>query len=67
LKEGLVAINFSESKNFESDIKEKASLYCPGIGKATIAMLQRNLLRLASYQEKLKSAAPSADLASLSL
>lgn len=55
LKEGVVAINFSESKNFEPTIKEKASLYCPGIGKATIVMLQRNLLRLREYQDKLAS------------
>ena len=53
LKEGVVAINFSESKNFEATIKEKASLYCPGIGKATIVMLQRNLLRLREYQDML--------------
>lgn len=64
LKEGVVAINFSESKNFEANVKEKASLYCPGIGKATIVMLQRNLLRLREYQDKLADtkslAAPAA-------
>ncbi|BGO98987.1 Methylenetetrahydrofolate dehydrogenase [NAD(+)] [Rhodotorula toruloides] len=54
LKEGVVAINFSESKNFEDDIKEKASIYCPGIGKATIVLLQRNLLRLREYQASLR-------------
>ncbi|GAA5975106.1 hypothetical protein JCM11641_000036 [Rhodosporidiobolus odoratus] len=54
LKEGVVAINFSESKNFEDDIKEKASIYCPGIGKATIVLLQRNLLRLTEYQAGLR-------------
>ncbi|BGP12263.1 hypothetical protein JCM10213_000043 [Rhodosporidiobolus nylandii] len=54
LKEGVVAINFSESKNFEDDIKEKASIYCPGIGKATIVLLQRNLLRLTEYQAQLR-------------
>jgi methylenetetrahydrofolate dehydrogenase (NAD+) len=74
LKEGVVAINFSESKNFEPNVKDKvrplcssparahadlalarskASLYCPGIGKATIVLLQRNLLRLRSYQDML--------------
>lgn len=56
LKEGVVAINFSESKNFEPTVKEKASLYCPGIGKATIVMLQRNLLRLREYQDGLAAA-----------
>ncbi|GAA5899034.1 hypothetical protein JCM6882_004597 [Rhodosporidiobolus microsporus] len=54
LKEGVIAINFSESKNFEDDIKEKASIYCPGIGKATIVLLQRNLLRLREYQVQLR-------------
>ncbi|GAA5858328.1 hypothetical protein JCM8547_004652 [Rhodosporidiobolus lusitaniae] len=54
LKEGVVAVNFSESKNFEDDIKEKASIYCPGIGKVTVSLLQRNLLRLTSYQAALR-------------
>ncbi|GAA5923775.1 methylenetetrahydrofolate dehydrogenase (NAD(+)) [Sporobolomyces koalae] len=54
LKEGVVAINFSESKNFEADVKDKASIYCPGIGKATIVLLQRNLLRLRDYQVALR-------------
>ncbi|BGP36253.1 Methylenetetrahydrofolate dehydrogenase [NAD(+)] [Rhodotorula kratochvilovae] len=57
LKEGVVAINFSESKNFEDDIKEKASIYCPGIGKATIVLLQRNLIRLREYQAALRGPA----------
>jgi len=51
LKDGVVAVNFSSEKNFEADIKEKASIYVPAIGKATISMLQRNLLRLAEYQK----------------
>lgn len=57
LKEGVIAVNFSESKNFEDDIGEKASLYCPGIGKATIVLLQRNLLRLREYQAALRGPA----------
>ncbi|GAA5910633.1 methylenetetrahydrofolate dehydrogenase (NAD(+)) [Sporobolomyces salmoneus] len=57
LKEGVVAINFSESKNFEADVKDKASIYCPGIGKATIVLLQRNLLRLRDYQVQLRNGA----------
>ncbi|GAA5846232.1 hypothetical protein JCM3766R1_000759 [Sporobolomyces carnicolor] len=60
LKEGVVAINFSESKNFEADVKDKASIYCPGIGKATIVLLQRNLLRLRDYQVQLRSGIASA-------
>lgn len=43
---GTVVINFSSNKNFDDDIKQKASLYVPSIGKVTISMLLRNLLRL---------------------
>ncbi|KAJ3181877.1 NAD-dependent 5,10-methylenetetrahydrafolate dehydrogenase [Gaertneriomyces sp. JEL0708] len=51
LKDGVVAINFSTAKNFNDDIKEKASIYVPSVGKVTVAMLQRNLLRLYEYQK----------------
>ncbi|CAG8446085.1 15448_t:CDS:2 [Acaulospora morrowiae] len=50
LREGVIAINFSTFKNFEDDVKEKASIYVPSVGKVTIAMLERNLLRLHDYQ-----------------
>ncbi|KAM9919851.1 hypothetical protein OXX80_012593 [Metschnikowia pulcherrima] len=43
---GTVVINFASAKNFNEDIKERAGLYVPSIGKVTIAMLLRNLLRL---------------------
>lgn len=43
---GTTVINFSSAKNFNDDIKLKAGLYVPSIGKVTIAMLLRNLLRL---------------------
>ncbi|KAK6459398.1 tetrahydrofolate dehydrogenase/cyclohydrolase [Scheffersomyces xylosifermentans] len=46
VKHGSVVINFSSSKNFNDDIKLKAALYVPSIGKVTISMLLRNLLRL---------------------
>ncbi|KAI9364964.1 hypothetical protein DFJ73DRAFT_356148 [Zopfochytrium polystomum] len=52
LKEGVVAINFSTAKNFEESVKEKASIYVPSVGKVTVAMLLRNLLRLQEYQQK---------------
>eukprot|EP00908_Phaeocystis_cordata_P019694 Transcript_31287.p1 GENE.Transcript_31287~~Transcript_31287.p1 ORF type:complete len:93 (+),score=18.61 Transcript_31287:30-281(+) len=51
LRDGVVAVNFSSEKNFEANIKDKASIYLPSIGKMTIAMLQRNLLRLVEYQK----------------
>ncbi|ORZ33985.1 hypothetical protein BCR44DRAFT_37290 [Catenaria anguillulae PL171] len=51
LKNGVVAINFSSEKNFDAPaIKQRASLYVPTVGKVTIAMLQRNLVRLYRYQ-----------------
>lgn len=43
---GAVVINFSSAKNFDDSIKKKAGLYVPSIGKMTISMLLRNLLRL---------------------
>ncbi|CAG8770978.1 8371_t:CDS:2 [Dentiscutata erythropus] len=50
LRDGAIAINFSTCKNFEDNVKEKAGIYVPSIGKVTIAMLERNLLRLYDYQ-----------------
>lgn len=44
LKDGAVCINFSSERNFNPDVKEKASIYVPAIGKVTIAVLLRNLL-----------------------
>jgi len=52
LKEGVVAINFSTHKNFNDDVKSKASIYVPTVGKVTVAMLERNLLRLQEYLNK---------------
>ncbi|KAJ1657200.1 Methylenetetrahydrofolate dehydrogenase [NAD(+)] [Dispira simplex] len=52
LKDGVVAINFSTFKNFEEDVKERASIYVPSVGKVTVAMLQRNLLRLYDYLQQ---------------
>lgn len=46
IKYGAVCVNFSSEKNFDVSVKERASLYVPSIGKVTIAMLLRNLLRL---------------------
>jgi len=51
LKEGVIALNFSSFKNFEDDITEKASLYVPSVGKVTVAMLERNLIRLYEYHQ----------------
>ncbi|PKY15297.1 NAD(P)-binding protein [Rhizophagus irregularis] len=55
LRDGVVAINFSAFKNFNENIKEKASIYVPAVGKVTIAMLERNLLRLYDYHNLYQS------------
>ncbi|KAL8722625.1 MAG: hypothetical protein Q9225_000931 [Loekoesia sp. 1 TL-2023] len=46
LKEGAICINFSTEKNFGPEVKDKASIYVPAIGKVTIIVLLRNLLRI---------------------
>jgi methylenetetrahydrofolate dehydrogenase (NAD+) len=51
LKDGVVAVNFSSHKNMDDSVKQKASIFVPSVGKVTVAMLQRNLLRLFQYQQ----------------
>ncbi|KAG1474643.1 hypothetical protein G6F56_000239 [Rhizopus delemar] len=53
LKDGVVAINFSSFANFDEDVKSHASIFVPSVGKVTVAMLERNLLRLHDYQNNL--------------
>lgn len=55
LKDGAVCVNFSSEKNFDPAVKEHASLYVPSIGKVTIAMLLRNLLRLIENKKQRQS------------
>lgn len=50
LKKDVFAINFSSDHNFTDDIFSKASIFVPMIGKMTVVMLQRNLLRLYDYR-----------------
>ncbi|KAF2831475.1 NAD(P)-binding protein [Ophiobolus disseminans] len=57
MRAGAVCINFSSERNFTPEVKEKASIYVPAIGKVTIAVLLRNLLRLA--QNRIDAAAES--------
>lgn len=49
VKSGACCVNFSSEKNFTPDIKEKASIYVPAIGKVTIMILLRNLLVRTMY------------------
>ncbi|KAF8559442.1 NAD(P)-binding protein [Imleria badia] len=43
LKDGCIAVNVAADKNFETDVRDKASIYIPAVGKVTILMLLRNL------------------------
>jgi len=45
IKPGAICVNFSQFQNFEKAIEDKCT-FVPAIGKVTIAMLERNLLRL---------------------
>lgn len=44
LKDGCICVNVAGEKNFEADVRDRASIYVPSVGVMTIAMLQRNLL-----------------------
>jgi len=41
-----ICVNFSQHANFGDGIEERVAQYVPAIGKVTIAMLERNLVRL---------------------
>ena len=49
-KSGIVitVMKTNDGQNFDQDVKEKASIYVPAIGKVTIVILLRNLLRIVS-------------------
>ena len=60
MRDGAVCINFSSDKNFDgAAVKEKASFYVPAIGKVTIAVLLRNLIRLIHNQNATKGTSES--------
>lgn len=50
LKDGCICLNVAADKNFEKDVRDKAAIYIPAVGKVTILMLLRNLLRLQEYR-----------------
>ncbi|KAF8165627.1 hypothetical protein B0H34DRAFT_647364 [Crassisporium funariophilum] len=43
LKDGCICLNVAADKNFDKDVRDKASIYIPAVGKVTILMLLRNL------------------------
>ncbi|KAJ1308815.1 hypothetical protein OPQ81_004503 [Rhizoctonia solani] len=57
LKDGCICVNVASEKNFQSNVREKASIYMPAVGKITQMMLLRNLLRLCHYRELLENTA----------
>ncbi|KAJ3569030.1 hypothetical protein NPX13_g6222 [Xylaria arbuscula] len=60
IRDGAVCINFSSYRNFDGPaIKEKASIYVPSVGKVTIAVLLRNLVRLIANRPATQSASES--------
>jgi methylenetetrahydrofolate dehydrogenase (NAD+) len=52
LKDGVVAINFSFQQNIPDEVRQKASIFVGSVGKVTVSMLFRNLVRLAAYQRE---------------
>lgn len=63
IREGAVCINFSSYRNFDGPaVKEKASIYVPSVGKVTIAVLLRNLVRLIANRPSKATGAPDADV-----
>ncbi|EXJ88709.1 methylenetetrahydrofolate dehydrogenase (NAD+) [Capronia coronata CBS 617.96] len=61
LKEGAVCINFSSEKNFGPEVKQKAAIYVPAIGKVTIVVLLRNLLRIVQNRQAQAEKSKSSD------
>ncbi|KAI1633389.1 methylenetetrahydrofolate dehydrogenase [Biscogniauxia mediterranea] len=56
IRDGAVCINFSSYRNFDGPaVKEKASIYVPSVGKVTIAVLLRNLVRLIANRPSTKA------------
>ncbi|KAK3365300.1 hypothetical protein B0T24DRAFT_431443 [Lasiosphaeria ovina] len=57
IRDGAVCVNFSSYRNFDGPaVKEKASIYVPSIGKVTIAVLLRNLVRLIANRPRPEAA-----------
>lgn len=46
LKPNSVAINFSHYNNFDDNVSSKTSIFIHSIGKVTVTILQRNLIKL---------------------
>ncbi len=45
---GAICVNFSQFRNFDDSVLEKASAFIPRVGPMTVTMAMRNLVRLAA-------------------
>eukprot|EP01134_Creolimax_fragrantissima_P007918 CFRG7918T1 len=55
LKDGVIAINFATYQNFSPDVVSKASILVKSVGKVTVAMLQRNVMRVSRSPHRKES------------
>ncbi len=49
IADGAICVNFSQFKNFDDSVLEKASAFIPRVGPMTVTMAMRNLVRLAAF------------------
>ncbi|MBB2985667.1 bifunctional methylenetetrahydrofolate dehydrogenase/methenyltetrahydrofolate cyclohydrolase [Terracoccus luteus] len=47
IKPGAICVNFSQFKNFDDSVLERAAAFIPRVGPMTVTMAMRNLVRLA--------------------
>lgn len=52
LKAGAICVDVAEFTNFDASAHERAGVFVPRVGPLTIAMAARNLVRLASAQQR---------------
>ncbi|MEN8672179.1 bifunctional methylenetetrahydrofolate dehydrogenase/methenyltetrahydrofolate cyclohydrolase [Nocardioides sp.] len=45
---GAICVNFSQFRNFDDSVHDKASVFIPRVGPMTVTMAMRNLVRLAA-------------------
>ncbi|KAI9636671.1 methylenetetrahydrofolate dehydrogenase [Dioszegia hungarica] len=60
LKDGAICVSVAAERNFEADVRDRAGIYVPSVGMMTIAMLQRNLLRLCTFKDEAKKLSSAA-------
>jgi len=61
IRDGAVCINFSSHRNFDGPgVRERASIYVPSVGKVTITVLLRNLVRLIANRPSTSSSPTNA-------